>query len=367
MKKILKKTGKEVQKDYFSVMNKFQLKKPKKIIYILSAVIGIMVPLFFTISIYLKKNEFSLYDFTTGVGYSVFETFWISYFALSVIDYFQLRFPWNRNIRKRLVYEFLVVIGISIIVTTILLGIFYVLFDRKYTGSVFPPLFDNIILAIFISTILVSLYEGAYFIRQWKKSLVEAERLKRESIESQYAALKNQINPHFLFNCLNTLSSLINISPDRAVDFVNKFSKIYRYVLDVKDKMMVELHREAEFINSYYYLQKIRYSDNLIVDIKIQADKLMCYVPPLTLQLLVENAIKHNEISGEFPLKIIICCDDNFLYVINSLKKKNADEFSTGIGLVNLKERYAHFSDIQPEFYVQNNDYIAKVPLLKEE
>lgn len=342
-------------------------KRPRKFIYVLSFVIGILVPLIFTISMYLKTKQISWFNYIAGSGYSVLETFGISYFSTTVIDYYQQRFPWNRNFKKRIIYEILTVIGISTIITTILLGTVYVFFKEKFEGNALPPFFDNIVLSIFISTILVSLFEASYFIKQWKRTLVEAERLKRESIESQYAALKNQINPHFLFNCFNTLSSLISISPERATDFVNKFSKIYRYVLDVKDKILIELHFELEFINSYYYLQKIRYGENLILNVRVDADKLSLMIPPLTLQLLVENAIKHNEVSEEFPLLIEVYIDNNFLFVVNKLKKKNADEYSTGIGLQNLKDRYSHFSDNSPEFYISNGFYIAKVPLLNEE
>lgn len=185
-------------------------------------------------------------------------------------------------------------------------------------------------------------------------------------MESQYAALKDQLNPHFLFNSLNSLNSLIRLSPQKAIEFVENFSQIYRYVLDMHDKMVVDLQTELEFVNAYYFLQKIRYGDALELEIRLQPVKNEYFLLPLSVQLLIENCIKHNELSLERPLKIVLEKKDNYLVIRNNLQKKIVWENHTGIGQKNLLERYKHFTDEKPLFYIAENEYWALIPLLKE-
>lgn len=138
-------------------------------------------------------------------------------------------------------------------------------------------------------------------------------------------------------------------------------------MLDVKDKIVCEIKDELDFLESYCYLQKIRYGDNLVINKHIDAECLDYYLLPLSLQLLVENAIKHNEISKTNPLNIRIVSNGNYITVSNNLKPKFNNNDSLGIGLKNLKERYNHLTKLEPVFYIKNNEYIAKIPLIKEE
>jgi sensor histidine kinase YesM len=188
--------------------------------------------------------------------------------------------------------------------------------------------------------------------------------LEKENLLTQYEVLKNQVNPHFLFNSLNTLSSLIRTKPGNAVRFVEEFADLYRYVLDVHDKYVIEIQKELGFIESYIYLQKIRYGDNLDVRTDVESNHLKNLVMPLSLQILIENAIKHNEISEKFPLKINILSDNDFIVVTNKIKLIE-NRHSNGLGLKNLKLRYEGITDLVPEFYVENNTYIAKIPIIK--
>ncbi|MCD4791928.1 MAG: histidine kinase, partial [Bacteroidales bacterium] len=172
---------------------------------------------------------------------------------------------------------------------------------------------------------------------------------------------------HFLFNSMNTIYSLIDTHPDKAKEFITKFSKTYRHVLDVKEKVVVSLKDEIEFLNSYIFLQKIRHEGNLEISINIDAQKLNKFIPPLSLQMLVENAIKHNIISQKKPLKINIFNNINSLTVKNNLQPKNTVNESTKIGLNNLTERYKHISEKAPKFYIKDNEYVAEIPLLDDE
>src|SRR5208337_2619070 len=200
--------------------------------------------------------------------------------------------------------------------------------QKQSVDSLKQGIFNNITIAVIVNTIVVAIFEGQSLIRKWLHSLIEMEQLKREHAESKYAVLKNQVNPHFLFNSLNSLNSLIRISPEKAIEFVDRFSKIYRYVLEVSDKMVVELYQELNFLQSYYFLQKIRFGNNLNIDVTVDAKKMNDFILPLSIQMILENAIKHNEISSEKPLKISVTVEGDFLVISNNLQRKEVFEQS---------------------------------------
>lgn len=191
--------------------------------------------------------------------------------------------------------------------------------------------------------------------------------LENENILSQYEALKNQVNPHFLFNSLNTLASLIRFEPNNALKFIEEFADIYRYVLDVKDKILVTVKEELDFVQSYTYLQKLRHNQNLELLVKINVECLHKFIVPLSLQILVENAIKHNEISETYPLTIEINCENDWIIVKNNINKIDSHLLSKKVGLKNLTERYNLITDKMPIFSLNNNEYIARIPIINEE
>ncbi|MEM6767818.1 MAG: histidine kinase [Bacteroidota bacterium] len=214
----------------------------------------------------------------------------------------------------------------------------------------------------------------AYRLKQENKQLVEeknqlqvqAERQAKENILSRYETLKNQVNPHFLFNCLNTLSSLIYEDPTTAETFVSRLTKVYRYVLDQREEITVMLEEEITCMKHYVFLQQVRFSDRLSLTLEIPSISSEFFIPPLTLQMLVENAIKHNIVSKEFPLHIHVYEEKSYLVVKNSFQPRTEKVTSTGMGLQNLRERYAFLSDEQPSFYQEEGHYYAKVPLLSQ-
>lgn len=193
---------------------------------------------------------------------------------------------------------------------------------------------------------------------------LQAEQQEKENIRSQFETLKNQVNPHFLFNSLNVLSSLVHEDPDLAESFIVKLTKVYRYVLELKEADIVPLFEELAFIQSYFFLHQIRFGNNLNLYVEVsEADK-QRYLPPLTLQILVENAIKHNIISRDRPLTIELFMEQDELVVRNSFQPRQDQVASTGLGLANLEARYGFLADKQPRFFVENDHYIARVPLL---
>jgi LytS/YehU family sensor histidine kinase len=186
-------------------------------------------------------------------------------------------------------------------------------------------------------------------------------------MQIKFQTLKDQLNPHFLFNSLNVLSSLTSKDPEKAQKFVDEFSMIYRYTLDVIDKPVVELKDEIEFVKSFLYLQKIRFDDAVEYEINIDAQKLTYLVPPLALQTLLENSFKHNKASSDFPLMIKIFNDADFIVIVNNLQPKTGIGYSTKVGLENLRKRYDLICGIQPSFTITENEYIAKIPLINPE
>jgi tetratricopeptide (TPR) repeat protein len=192
-------------------------------------------------------------------------------------------------------------------------------------------------------------------------------QLKNENILVQFETLKNQVSPHFLFNSLNALASLIGTDPKKAVAFTTAFSKIFRNTLELKDRHLVTLGEELQHVNAYLSLQKMRFGDNLIIEIAVPSELTDDYLPPFSLQMVVENAIKHNSISSAEPLQINVSVRDKFLVVTNNLQSRQFVEDSTGTGVSNIRSRYKYVTELEPVFEVRNNEYYVELPLIKEE
>jgi LytS/YehU family sensor histidine kinase len=220
--------------------------------------------------------------------------------------------------------------------------------------------------ALFNSLLVISVYEAIYFMKRYMHSVAETEQLKREMVQSQLETLKNQVNPHFLFNSLNTLVSIIPDDRDVAVEFVRKLSKVYRYILEIKDRELILLSEELEFLNAYIFLQKIRFGDNLVIKLEVPPHLMEHQVVPLSLQMLLENALKHNVVSTEKPLhiEIYIGKDDQTLVVRNNLQLKQQVIDSTGTGLKNIRNRYHFASGREVETIVTTSAFIVALPLI---
>lgn len=225
------------------------------------------------------------------------------------------------------------------------------------------PIRDFIISSIVVTT--------GYLINQNLKSqkiMVENQQLKTENLKNQYETLKNQLNPHMLFNSLNTLYALVRENPDNAQDYISQLSKVMRYTLKQDsdfERSTISLQEELNFINSYIYLLKMRFEDNISFVFDIDNSLLMKKIPRMAIQLLVENAVKHNEISNRNPLHITIrTIDDETLEVANNLQPRRGTTTSTGIGLNNLRKRYRLLFNKDIEIQEkENNIFSVKIPL----
>lgn len=198
-----------------------------------------------------------------------------------------------------------------------------------------------VFIAIALTMIATTLWEADYTVKQWKEKVAEKEKLEQLALQQEFTQLKSQVNPHFLFNCFNTLSSLITEDKKQAEVFLNELSKVYRYLLKNNESTMSSLRAEVKFIESYYRLLQTRHGDAVQLRIEIDKKHLDYLLPSLSLQLLVENAVKHNTLSKADPLLIdIFSTAGNKLIVNNNLKRRTAKGKSTGIGLENIKSKY---------------------------
>lgn len=222
-----------------------------------------------------------------------------------------------------------------------------------------------VVIGVVCNILATSMNEGAGFFEKWQKVVDEAENLKKENLQSQLEGLKGQVKPHFLFNSLNALSSLISEEPGKAEKFLDEMSKVYRYMLRSNEDGLTTVEAEIQFIQSYYHMLKTRYGDSLELTSNIEERFLPYQLPPHTLQMLVENAVKHNMMMKESPLHIlIITTNSGKLIVTNNLQRKNSKVMSNKIGLTNISNKYKLMK--QDEIIVSDDgkEFSVVIPLM---
>lgn len=215
-----------------------------------------------------------------------------------------------------------------------------------------------------MSTIVTSCAYLVHLNRKSRRMLLENQQLRTENLIHQYEALKNQLNPHMLFNSLNTLYSLIAEDSEKARNYVQELSHVLRYTLRVNETPTVTVQEEMEFVHSYIYLLQMRYEDNLRFNIRINPEVLGLHLPPMSIQSLLENVVKHNEISNRHPLSIQITSCGKKLVVDNPKQPKRNREESTHIGLDNLANRYRLLCKQEVEIRETDNHFIVTLPLI---
>ncbi len=241
------------------------------------------------------------------------------------------------------------------------------------SGTSVPPKIEQMMVVnvyglLFIIPVLATNF-GIYFMMQWKKSQMHTNQLIEDNLRTQLDSLRMQLDPHFLFNNLNVLSSLITKDPEQAQDFLNKFADVYRYVLQYKMEELVPLSTEIAFVEAYFHLLQKRFGEGLTSEISIATSEANAYcVPPLSLQMLIENAVKHNIVSKEKPLHILVFTDEQFIAVKNTYQP--ADKIlitPSKTGLANIRRRYQHLSDDPIEITCNEAFFQVKLPLLQME
>lgn len=321
-------------------------------------IIGVIVTIFFT-----RKFNFGIFIWASMFGAAIGITLWK---GNQYLGYFiQKIFPWEENPMKALIVRAISTVFYSSIA----------IFSVNYIWSVWvfkqgfinenPWLINSMAVTFIISiTITLSIYSW-YFFQYWREGLLREEKLKQEALQSRYEAIKNQVNPHFLFNSLNVLTTLVETDQQLAVKFIKQLSEVYRYVLDQKDKELVNFDTEFNFLKSYLFLHQIRFEKGLILETDSVFPSAM--IVPLALQMLAENAIKHNIISAESPLCIGIGIEGDYIEVRNNLQLKPGPKETNNIGLANISERYKHLTGRPIEIVQNQKEFIVRLPIIKVE
>jgi len=326
--------------------------------------------------IIITYNHFSGYytvpdfaDFLRRLIYSSFFTvlagLLIAYPNLIIIHFLNVNLPWSKHALRRIILQFTFTVLFAIIVSTLITLIVH--WIDAYEENLYSVLISNALIFAVVNIVLMTILEALIFFNDSKQSGLKAEKLEKELSQIKFEVLKNQINPHFMFNSLNVLSGLIEDNATKAQQFVDEFSQIYRYVLETIEKPVVSLNDELSFVRSYIFLQQIRYGEDLSLKIDIPADSLHSVLPPLSLQTVLENAIKHNVINTSKPLKIEIFHENQWLLIRNNIQVKRSLIYSSGLGQKNMIKRYEMVSEHIPEFRVEAKHYLVRLPLIKSQ
>lgn len=294
--------------------------------------------------------------FSIGIGYPAWKGMtWI-------VNLLEKRVPWLKSPLKRVIYQ---ILFLSLFFSA-LISIGFFLWMRINENLTFDLIKDEAIPSLKVAFIFMflSLLVGnaVLFFKNWRESAIQQEELKRAHLALQYQSLKDQVRPHFLFNSLSSLATLINTDSEKATQFVHKLSDVYRYLLEQRESELVPLRDDLQFMEDYVFLQKIRFGNKLRLEKKLDLDPDRMVIP-LSIQMLVENAIKHNEISTEHPLHISISSTaKGHVIVENNLRRKEVPEPSLGTGLENLRKQIAWFSDDPLLVQEEKQAFLVRMP-----
>ena len=338
-------------------------KTRKKTFYIYS-LIGILVAsifsaIFFSEGRALQDSRILVY----GTLWSLVVWFTQSFGNGYIISRLDKKWSWLETPVTRLIIGFLSLITYSFLAIIAVNLTFYWFIYRAFPHSFVDWATYNGKIAVSISIIISTILTSIGFFRSWRSSKRQEEKLKLEILDYKYKTLLNQVNPHFLFNSLNVLTSLVYEDQELAVDFIRQLSKIYRYTLENRERDLVSLKEERSFIESYVFLLKIRFEDALVVNIDFPENEEL-FVLPMAMQIIVENAIKHNKVSVQEALTINIKLEGDDIVISNNLQLPENKEISTGFGLENIQKRLALITDKKLSIFQENGNFIAKIPVL---
>lgn len=323
--------------------------------------------------VYLIGNLFydgfhyeTINDFFIDFAFYQLYGFVLGYSNMIFFDYMGRRNWASNSYKKRIILS---IIGSTVLTLT---GLFLirlltslVFFDQSFSFFFAHESLKNYQFGLWITLTIVIIFHVVYFYNRYQKHKIQEQKVIAGTASAKFDALKNQLDPHFLFNSLNVLTSLIEENPDNAQKFTTSLSKVYRYVLEQKNKDLVTVDEELNFARTYMSLLKMRFEDSIIFDIPAQASNPESKVVPLSLQLLLENAVKHNTVTSKKPLHIKIFEDtQGFLVVENNLQAKQILNKSSGFGLENIKQRYQLLTNKSVVINQQSTVFTVAIPML---
>jgi hypothetical protein len=341
-----------------------KLVKPTKLHFFSFIIVLPLIALAFNWILYRERSfsDWQVYVYSTIIICSIA---FVSWYVHILYDYFIIRkFPSLAQTGKRIFYKMLtnfLVMTPSVLIAFFVYDAFDILGYNLRTGD----LKWGYVLGLCINFLFVTLWEVFYLLDKYRESLAERDMLEQMGMEQEFENLKSQVNPHFLFNCFNTLSSLIQEDKGEAEKFLDELSKVYRYLLRSNEDGISTVEKEVKFLESYYRLLKTRYRDGLHINIDIDKRYYPYLLPSLSLQLLVENAVKHNVVSKQKPLMIeVFTAAGNKLVVNNNLQRKQINKNSTKIGLNNISSKYKLMKQQGFQVVEGENNFMVVMPLV---
>ncbi|PWT76892.1 MAG: histidine kinase [Bacteroidetes bacterium] len=343
-------------------MTKEEIKDDRVVKLIGTPILGILIP---NITGLITNGRYTVPQLLLSYMYFIAVAWIVWQGNVRLVYFIRQKYEWRyKQYYKNILLLFLANVVYSGFVSLVLLRIW-----KGFSKEIYPgwgPVMTTVLIIVIAACFITNIYEIIYLNQEREYNLTRAEQLNIAKAQAELEALKNQIDPHFIFNSLNTLSFLITRDPQSARLYNDTLAKVYRYILGNKDKDLVLLREEVEFISNYFYLLKIRFSEAVNMEIEITdlaAEDFL--IPPISLQTLVENAIKHNEFTDNNPLTINVSVLSNYVVIKNPIKPKNYASPTSRIGLNNLDNRYKLIT--KRNIIIENNFrfFTVKLPILK--
>ncbi|MBK9388678.1 MAG: histidine kinase [Bacteroidetes bacterium] len=324
----------------------------------------IIIPLVGSLIVGVYLISYGINDYSKSVQYLIHglvitSGLWLG--CMSIVMLLWKKFPWEQSPFLHLILEIILITVYTLVFSSSL----YFLETKFWNIHEVDNLGMEVFTTVLITYLITSVHESVFFYSQWKYNFSKSVRLEKDNIEAKYEALRAQINPHFLFNSLNSLTTMVEDNKP-VVDYIQSLSELLRYMLKSGEKELVLLREEVSIMNSYIRLQKMRFPETLNIKVDISESFYHFAVPPLALQMLVENSIKHNIISKDKPLIVQIIASGESISVINNLQRKSGVD-STGQGLINITGRYRFFTTRKVEINETSDKFSVTIPLLQVE
>jgi len=341
--------------------NKSYKKRQRVVIFIAMLILALVITILFFNDV---GKSFKGYFIAYGWALSICITQWLgnSYFN----ELLDRKYSWRDQQVKRTIYGSLAIVGYSVFAYMVVQFIMVYLVNGSLPDNLLLWTLRSSYIAVLVSFGISLIFASVGFFRNWKESLLEAERFKAEMLMYKYESLQNQINPHFLFNSFNVLSDLVYEDQNKALDFIRQLSQLFRYVLDSRDSELVPIKEELEFLETYSFLLHTRFEKKLVIRQEFEpGDGEM--IVPMTLQLLIENCVKHNEISASKPLTVQIMRNGDYLKVENNLQSVSAGLNSKKTGLSNIMQQFRYFTTKEIVITETNKTFSVEVPIIQLE
>ena len=319
-----------------------------------------LVAILFGVWALLIQHDFFKGNILRYIFIGLFETVFYWMGCMLIVTYAWRKFPWEEKPKTHLIFEVTAIVLYAFV-------LFYTLSFVEYkVGLIKTDQFGdksiNLSTSLLVTLLINAIHEAYFFYKKWMLNFSRSAKLEKDNINAKYEALKAQINPHFLFNSLNSLVTLVE-GNEKAEKYIIDLSDFLRYILKSREREVVLLREELEILSKYSHIQKLRFGNNLSISVDIDEKYYHYAVPPLVLQMLVENTIKHNIISKSNPLTVKLYIRNEYIQIENNLQEK-LTEISTGNGLKNIKERYSFLTSKNVEIKKTNNKFIVSVPLV---